>query len=289
MSGNNVYQIVTDRIIAEMEKGVIPWHKPWICSGKHAGAFNRISKRSYSLLNQILLSHTGEYASFKQWKDLGGKVRKGEKAEIVVFWKMLDVTETDKDGKEVKKKIPLLRYLNVFHISQVDGVEPLESPSLEEGTEEESLLEAENVIAGYIGREGIRLENTEESDNAFYSPATDRIVVPRKSQYKNIHEYYSTLFHEMVHSTGHEKRLNRLETGKAAAFGGQSYSKEELVAEIGSAAILNTLNIEVPETFQNSVAYIQSWLKVLKNDCRFIVSAAGKAEKAVDYILVAGS
>ena len=108
-----------------------------------------------------------------------------------------------------------------------------------------------------------------------------------KEQYKAINEYYSTTFHELTHSTGHKNRLNRLQTGAVAAFGGEEYSKEELVAEIGSASLMNMLGIETTKTFRNSAAYIQSWLKVLKNDNKFIVSAASKAEKAVNYILAA--
>ena len=109
--------------------------------------------------------------------------------------------------------------------------------------------------------------------------------MPLKEQYQNINEYYSTTFHELAHSTGHKTRLDRLENGTVAAFGSEIYSKEELVAEIGSATILNTLNIETSQTFKNSAAYIQNWLQVLKNDNKFIVSAASKAEKAVNFIL----
>ena len=119
----NVYDMVTARIIEELEKGIIPWKKPW--HGVQSGAYNRISKKPYSLLNQMLLHNQGEYASFKQWKDLGGHVRKGEKGEIIVFWKILPVEETDENGNKIIKHIPFLKYITVFHISQVDGVEPL--------------------------------------------------------------------------------------------------------------------------------------------------------------------
>lgn len=276
----SVYQMVTDRIIAELEKGNIPWRKPW--TGIRSGAYNRISKKSYSLLNQLMLKHEGEYASYKQWQSIGGKVKKGEKSEIVVFWKMFPIEEKGEDGKPVKKIIPLLRYYNVFHISQVDGVKPLEKPDI---TEIESIDSADQVIIDYIIREGIMFQNTKPSDQAFYSPTRDAVVVPMKEQYEHINEYYSTTFHELVHSTGHETRLNRMTKGKNAAFGSEIYSKEELVAEIGSACMLNTIGIETPKTFKNSAAYIQSWLHALRDDARLIVSAAGKAEKAVKFIL----
>lgn len=274
----NVYQLVTDRIIEELQKGNIPWEKPW--TGVRSGAFNRISKKPYSLLNQMLLKHEGEYATFKQWSELGGKIRKGEKSEIVVFWKIFEKEEINDKGEKEKVAIPLLRYINVFHISQVEGVEPLKQPF----NEVTPIEEADKIIIDYVTREHITFEE-KASDKAFYSPSRDCVVVPMKEQYKHINEYYSTTFHELTHSTGHPSRLDRLKTGAVAAFGSETYSKEELVAEIGSATILNTLGIETAKTFRNSAAYIQNWLHVLQNDNKFIVSAASKAEKAVAYIL----
>lgn len=283
MAKINVYDMVTTRIIAELEDGVIPWEKPW--TGVRSGAYNRVSKRPYSLLNQMLLKHTGEYATYKQWQDLGGQVKKGEKSEIVVFWKIFETEETNKDtGEKETKKIPLLRYYNVFHISQVEGVEPLKPEQLND--EVEPIEEADKIITDYITREHIEFTEC-RSNEAYYSPSSDRVVVPMKEQYKVINEYYSTTFHELTHSTGHKSRLNRLETGAVAAFGGTEYSKEELVAEIGSASLMNLLGIETVKTFRNSAAYIQSWLQVLRNDNKFIVSASSKAEKAVNYILAA--
>lgn len=283
MAKTNVYEMVTERIIAELEKGVIPWEKPW--TGVRSGAYNRVSKRPYSLLNQMLLKHTGEYATYKQWQDLGGQVKKGEKSEIVVFWKIFEAEETNKDtGEKETKKIPLLRYYNVFHISQVEGVEPLAPEQLND--EVEPIEEADKIITDYITREHIDFTEC-RSNEAYYSPSSDRVVVPMKEQYTVINEYYSTTFHELTHSTGHKSRLNRLETGAVAAFGSETYSKEELVAEIGSASLMNLLGIETVKTFRNSAAYIQSWLQVLRNDNKFIVSASSRAEKAVNYILAA--
>lgn len=278
MAAANVYQMVTDRIIEEMQKGIIPWEKPW--TGVRAGAFNRVSKRPYSLLNQMLLKHTGEYATFKQWSELGGKIKKGAKSEIIVFWKITEIEEENEDNEKLKKNIAILRYYNVFHISQVEGVKPLESPFLEV----EPIEEADRIINDYVAREHINFTEC-ASNKAYYSPSMDCVVVPMKEQYKLINEYYSTTFHELTHSTGHKTRLDRLESGAVAAFGSETYSKEELVAEIGSASIMNLLGIETTKTFRNSAAYIQSWIKVLKNDNKFIVSAASKAEKAVNFIL----
>ena len=274
----NIYEEITNRIIGQLENGVIPWHKPW--SGIASGAYNRISKKPYSLLNQMLLKHDGEYATYKQWSDIGGKVRKGEKSEIVVFWKILQVEEV-KNGKVEKKSIPLLKYINVFHVSQVDGVEPKTTKLIEH----EPIKEAEKIKSDYALREHIDIKEV-VTNEAFYSPMMDYIQVPCKEQYKDIMEFYSTLFHEMIHSTGHRDRLGRLDCSiKFASFGSEDYSKEELIAEIGSAFLMNHIGIETSKTFKNSTAYIQSWLKVLKNDNRFIVSASSKAEKAMKYIL----
>ncbi len=274
----DIYQTITDRIIEQLKSGHIPWSKPW--RGVRSGAFNRISKQPYSLLNQMLLKHDGEYASFKQWKELGGHIRKGEKSEIVVYWNIIDKEVTNKDGEKEVKHIPILKYYNVFHISQVEGVEPLEKPL----TDLKPIDNAEKVITDYVSRESINYKET-ISNKAYYSPVMDAVVVPSKKQYTNINDFYATAFHELTHSTGHKTRLARISTKEIAAFGSHEYSKEELVAEIGSASLLNLLGLETSKTFKNTTAYIQSWLQVLKNDNRFIVSAASKAEKAVNYIL----
>lgn len=277
----NVYELVTNRIIEQLENNIVPWEKPW--SGTLDGAFNRVSKKPYSILNQILLKYGGEYASFKQWKDLGGHIRKGEKSEIVVFWKMYPIKEKQDDGTEIIKTIPLLKYINVFHISQVDGVEPLKQKVTHDI---EPIDKAEKILNDYWNRENITIEHV-KGDKAFYSPIFDKIQLPLFEQFKQSEEYYSTAFHESVHSTMKTSRCNRQEDrkGKVVSFGSEEYSKEELVAEVGSAQLMNLVGIETTKSFRNSTAYIQSWLKVLRNDNKFIVSASSKAEKAVNYIL----
>lgn len=281
MAKANVYDMITDRIIAELEKGQIPWEKPW--TGVRSGAYNRITKRPYSLLNQMLLQHSGEYATFKQWQDLGGHIRKGEKSEIVCFWKIFESEETNPEtGEKEIKKIPLLRYYNVFHISQVDGVEPLAPEQL--NNEVEPIEAGDKIITDYIDREHLNFIEC-KSNKAYYSPSSDTVVVPLKEQCQLINEWYSIAFHEISHSSGHKSRLNRIQTGAISAFGSQDYSKEELVAELSSATLMSVAGLETPKTFRNSTAYIQNWLQVLRNDNKFIVSASSKAEKAVNYIL----
>lgn len=277
----NVYELVTNRIIEQLENNIIPWEKPW--SGTIDGAFNRVSKKPYSILNQMLLKYNGEYATFKQWQELGGHIRKAEKSEIIVFWKMYPIKEKQDDGTEIIKTIPLLKYINVFHISQVDGVEPLKQKVTHDI---EPIDKAEKILNDYWNRENITIEHV-KGDKAFYSPMFDKIQLPLFEQFKQSEEYYSTAFHESIHSTMKTSRCNRQEDrkGKVVSFGSEEYSKEELVAEVGSAQLMNIVGIETTKSFRNSTAYIQSWLKVLRNDNKFIVSASSKAEKAVNYIL----
>ncbi len=275
----DVYSMVTERIINQLEKGEIPWKKPWAkCLD---GTFNRVTRRPYSLLNKLLLLHGGEYATFKQWEQVGGRVKKGEKAEIVVFWKMQDLAEKNENGDIEMKQIPLLRYYNVFHISQVDNVLPL-IKTKNFGTK--PIEKAEKILHEYIDREHIAL-SVRESDKAFYSPMTDSITIPQITQFEHAEEFYSTAFHECGHSTLKASRCDREAENKMALFGSEDYSKEELIAEITSAAIMHHIGMETPATFNNSTAYIQSWLNALKNDKKLIVSASGKAEKAARYIL----
>ena len=273
---NNVYQYVTDRIISELEKGKIPWRKPW----KGQKAINYLTRKEYRGINTLLLPYPGEYLTFRQVKEKGGSVKKGEKSSMIVYYNWYE--KEDQDGN--KQSYPILRYYNVFHISQTEGIET----KLEEfkpENENDIITEAENTITDYITRENIKLEKVLGSDRAYYSPAEDKVVLPEIGQFSSTHDYYSTVFHELVHSTGHESRLNRIKNTGIRSFGSESYSKEELIAEIGSSMICNTLNIDIPETFKNSVAYIQSWLTVLKNDVRLVVIASGQAQKASNRIL----
>ena len=228
----------------------------------------------------MLLQHSGEYATFKQWSELGGHIRKGEKSEIVVFWKLQPYEDENADGEKIIKQIPLLRYYNVFHVSQVDGIEPKELDL----NEFEPIEEAERIKTEYMTREHLKILE-KLTDKAFYTPAFDYIQVPCKEQYQNVEEFYSTLFHEMVHSTGHKSRLDREDVKDCMYFGSENYSKEELTAELGSAFLVNLLGIETKKSFRNSSAYIQGWLGRLRGDKKFIVSASSKAEKAVKYIM----
>ena len=272
----DIYAAVTDRIIAQMEQGQIPWSKPWVNNGK---AISHATGKPYSLLNQMLLGRPGEYVTFKQCQEAGGHIKKGEKSSLIVFWKWIE-QEDEETGE--KKEVPFLRYYNVFHIDQCEGITAkyAQENSFPDGAS--TVDHAQEIIYDYLGRTGVKLLH-QQGDRAFYRPSTDEIVLPIRKQFVSTAEYYSTVFHELTHSTGHPSRLNRLD--KVVAFGSDVYSKEELVAEIGAAALVNHVGLETSTSFRNNAAYIQNWLSVLRGDKRFIVSAAGKAEKAVRFIL----
>lgn len=270
----DIYQTITDRMIAEMEQGIIPWKKPWMAAGV---AISHTTGKAYSLLNQMLLGRAGEYLTFKQVQAEGGYVRKGEKAHMIVFWTWLD-KEDEETGETMQ--VPFLKYYNVFHIDQCEGISAKHARELTETANADET--AEKIITEYVEREGVTIEN-QEGNAAFYQPALDRIVLPLMKQFAETAEYYGTAFHELTHSTGHMKRLARIDS--PANFGSENYSKEELIAELGSAALVHHCGLETISSFRNSAAYLQNWLQVLRNDKHFIVSAAGKAEKAVNFIL----
>lgn len=272
----DVYAIVRDRLIAQLEQGVIPWRRPWATTGT---PINAVSKRPYRGINLFLLPRDyadNRWVSFKQAGDLGGKVRKGEKSSLVVFWKPIEVDD-DKTGR--KKTIPLLRYYNVFNVEQCEG---LKLPAIEQGEPFDPIEEAERIVAEMPNAPTIR----HSGDHAFYQPATDSITLPKRKSFKNASEYYSTLFHELTHSTGHKSRTDRHAEVSSFRFGCEDYSKEELVAEFGAAFLCATSNISNEGTERNSVAYLQSWIKALRNADRMtVVSAASKAQRAAEYVL----
>lgn len=289
---NNLYEEVTNQIISMLEQGQIPWHKPW--TGTSAGAISHGTGKPYSLINQILLMEPGEYATWNQIQNEGGKVKKGSKAKHVYFWKLYRKDAKDEDGNPIlnddgtpkKVSIPVLKSFNVFHVlNDCEGIKPKWIDKLPTAPAQ-PIEAAEAALADYIKREGIRLIADKISGRAYYSPAMDMINIPSIVQYTDTAEYYSTAFHEATHSTGHPSRLHRFEVfGANAAFGSEEYSKEELTAEIGAACVLHQMGIESPASLKNSAAYVQGWLKALKDDKQLIIGAAARAEKAVQLIL----
>ena len=282
MTKTKEIEIIEKDYLKELEKGNIPWQRPWSTAGRYA--MSHSTKKPYSLLNQMLL-RPGEYLTFEECKREGGKVKKGEKGNFVVSWAKIKKVETDEEGNERTTIIPRLKYYYVFEVSQCEGIERncTEEPKTYGNTPVES---ADNIITAYINRETVTFTAT-DSNRAYYSPSEDAVVVPDLKYFEAVEEYYSTSFHELTHSTMHPDRCNRAEErkGKKVAFGSEEYSKEELVAEIGAATLVNMIGLESDKSFKNSVSYIQSWIGKLKNDKNLIVSASSRAEKAVNYIL----
>lgn len=265
---NKVYQMVTDKIISELEKGVVPWRKPW----KTEASINYLSRKPYKGINRLLLSRSGEYLTFKQMASLGGRLKEGYTSEFVVFYKMLEYEE--KNDPQKVKKVPVLRYYKVYHLSDIEGIktkiEPLQPVDPIESAEK-IVEQFKDVPIIYGG------------DRACYSPANDTIKMPERKQFESAEEFYSTLFHEMIHSTGHISRLNRFDTNDHS-FGSEPYTREELIAEVGSGMLCGVAGIE-EITIKNSASYIDSWLSKLKNDMTLIIKASSKAQKACEYIL----
>lgn len=287
---NKVYQMVTDRIIEQMQNGIIPWHKPWHMAGNaEEMAINYVTRRPYSLVNQWLLLEPGEYLTFKQVTALGSKVKKGSKSRFVVFFtKVAYTVKNERTGEDEERSYPLLRYYNVFRLADCEGIQSkIEKPEAGAVVELPLCDEADAAISDYVfSQPTLSFQNDKPSDRAYYSPADDKVVVPMRSQFDEMAEYYSTAFHELTHSTLTESRCNRKQDGAGASFfGSKAYSREELVAEMGAAMLCSNFGIDCEKAFKNSVAYLQSWVRELKNDAKAIVVAAGKAEKAVRYIL----
>ena len=292
MENNTVYKMVTDRVLEMINKGVIPWNKPWSFSGKaeNEQAINYVTRRPYSLVNQWLLMEPGEYLTFKQVVAAKGKIRKGAKSRFVVFFTHVPYEKKDERTDETQLlTYPLLRYYNVFHIKDTEGVESkLQAPAEPDAPVADLPMcdEADSAIDAYVaGQDGLKFINDRESDRAYYSPAEDKVVVPMRKQFKDMAEYYSTAFHELTHSTLIESRCNRRKAWAVAFFGSHEYSREELVAEMGAAMLCSNFKVDTEKAFRNSVGYLQGWAAKLKGDPRAIVVAAGKAEKAVRYIL----
>lgn len=272
---NDVYQIVTDRIIRLLESGDVPWHRPW--KGGDQWPQNFVSRKVYRGINLFLLNAANYpspfWLTFKQVQALGGQVKKGERSFPVVFWKVL---KEEVDGET--KRIPFLRYHSVFNIAQCEGIHVPVIPTVE--TMFEPIVKCEEVVSAMPKLPTINHQDARAS----YSPTLDTVSMPESKLFESSEGYYSTLFHELIHSTGHVSRLNRKGVTDPIRFGSDPYSREELVAEMGAAFICGHCGIE-HKTIDQSAGYIQSWLGKLKEDRRLVVHAAVQAQKACDFIL----
>jgi antirestriction protein ArdC len=270
----NIYEIINERIFVLLEKGEIPWQKPWICGEP----VNFITKRPYRGINPFILISSGfsypYWVSFKQAKGKGGRIKKGEKGFPVVFWKWIEMD--DQNAESGKRNVPFLRYYTVFNLEQTEGIK---IPELQQRNFQ-PIAEAERIIH-HMPRAPV-IEH--KQPQAYYLPSQDLVNMPNSNLFRSDEEYYSTLFHELTHSTGHASRLHRVELSKINMLKSHDYSKEELVAEMGSAFLCGRCGI-TPKVIENQAAYIQGWLKQLQNNRKWLIYAAAKAQKAADYIL----
>lgn len=283
----DVYQKVTDRIVAELEQGVRPWHKPW--NAEHAAGritrplrSNGIPYRGINVLMLWAASVERGYAAplwltYKQAQELGGQVRKGEKGSLVVYANKITRTETDEaTGEEHERDIPFMKGYTVFNAEQVDGLPPhfyaIAEPALDPVARIDR-AEAFFAATGADIRHG--------GNAAYYTAGADRVQMPPFEAFRDAESYYATLAHELTHWTKHPKRLDR-DFGRKR-WGDEGYAMEELVAELGAAFLSADLDL-TPEPRPDHAAYIASWLKVLKEDKRAIFSAAAHAQRAADYL-----
>lgn len=272
----HVNEIITKKILDQLEQGVVPWHKPWACSFPK----NLVSKKEYRGINAVLLSMEGRsspwWLTYKQCSTLGGNVKKGTTGAIVCYFKSLEYL--DENSKDGLKTVPLLRFYKVFNTDDCEGIESKIPPTISRIIT--PIEECEKVVEGYTDRPPVHL-----SDHAAYAPRTDTVFMPDMKTFESSEAYYQVLFHEFVHSTGNPKRANRdgFDRDLLPRFGSPDYSKEELIAEIGSVFLYSRVGLESP--FENSVAYIHGWVKKLKEEPSLVISAASKAQKAFEYVL----
>ncbi|KAB7725864.1 DUF1738 domain-containing protein [Rudanella paleaurantiibacter] len=278
----DVYEFINEQVIKQLEKGVLPWRKPWkvaIVEGmEYSVPHNYATKRPYTGVNAFLLAltpyRTPMFLTFNQVKEKGGMVKQGAASLPIVFWKPIKV-KNDMGGEEDKL---VLRYYRVFNIE--DTTLPVEIREPKQQPEPVVIEACQRVVEQMPNRP--RLVHNDPS-RCYYAPSLDVVNMAPAQNFKKAEDYYSVLFHELVHATGHSSRLNRAELCEMAPFGSQTYSKEELTAEMGAAYLCGVTGISAL-TLDNSAAYINGWLSKLRSDKRFFFEAAQKAQKAAHFI-----
>jgi antirestriction protein ArdC len=283
----DIYSKITNQIVAELEKGVRPWLKPW--NAEHAeGRITRPLRANgipYRGINVVMLWSAAmekgyaapQWMTFKQALELNAHVRKGEQGSQVVYASKITRTETnDGTGEESERDIPFMKGYTVFNVEQIDGLPEHFYPTPAPRSEE--LLRIEQAEAFFAATKAVvRHSGTQ----AYYSISSDHVQMPPFEIFRDAESYYATLAHETTHWTRHEKRLNR-EFGRKR-FGDEGYAMEELVAELGSAFLCADLEL-TPELRDDHASYLASWITVLKNDPRAIFTAASHAQRAADFL-----
>lgn len=282
----DLYARVTDAILADLDRGVRPWTRPW--SAEHlAGRISRPLRHNlapYSGINVILLwseacarGFTAPiWMTFRQALELGGHVRKGEHGSTVVYADKLVRTEAGDDGQDVERQIPFLKAYTVFNVDQVEGL-----PERFYATAAAQLAPAQRIDRAEAFFAALQADIRHGGNQAYYMIGEDRVQVPPFESFVDPEAYYATLAHECVHWTRHPSRLDR-DFGRKR-WGDAGYAREELVAELGAAFLCADLGLELTPR-EDHAAYLASWLKVLQDDRRFIFSAAAHAQRAADFL-----
>jgi len=272
---SNVYQIVTERILGCMDRGVVPWRKGWHARSPR----NMVSGREYRGVNVLLLQaapyQSEWWLTFKQARDLGGTVRRGEHGCPVVYFKSHD--DENAAEREQDRRRFVARYFTVFSVEQCEGI--CAPPSVAPAPFD-PIAACEQIVSGYRNPPTIY----HGGNVACYVPSRDAIHIPSHAAFAAPTEYYSTLFHEIVHSSGAAHRLARKGVVDGARFASHTYSAEELVAEIGAAFLCAEGGI-APATLENSAAYVDHWSRALRSNPRWLVEASGQAAKSADFVL----
>jgi antirestriction protein ArdC len=279
-----IYETITNHIIAALDAGRIPWRKEWKSSTGKLTALptNYSTKTPYRGVNILTLLCSGYesnyWITYKQAQSMGLQVRRGEKSSPIVKWHF-DKKADKKTGEE--KSFAWGKVYHVFNLEQVDGV-PVDLPFEDTSEPFQPIAVAESIAAKYLA---VGPTLSHGGSRAYYQPLSDSVRMPEPSAFDTPEAYYSTLFHELAHSTGHKTRLNRSELVTLAAFGDESYSKEELTAEFTTAFLCAESGCSNESVLTNQTAYIQGWLRSLKNDKTLAIQAAQRAQKAADYVL----
>jgi len=270
------YQVITDRILTLLQQGTVPWQQPW--DSALGLPRNLFSQHAYRGINVWLLTAMGLpspfWATFHQVKAAGGTIRKGAHGVPVVFWKVY--THEDTETGETEKRF-VLRQFTVFNAVQLDGV------AIPEITVLAHRFTPIERCAHLVNAMPQRPAILHGHPRAWYTPATDTLHMPLPACFHRPEAYYATLYHELVHASGHRARLNRKTLTDLCRFGDPTYAKEELVAEMGAAYLSGLCGI-APVTLDTSAAYLQSWMAVLRHDPTMLVQAAAQAQRAADYI-----
>jgi antirestriction protein ArdC len=263
------YEILVEQVLEKLREWVIPWKQSWIVDPPK----NFVSDTAYRGFNRLVLSLSGfpdpRFLTMKQVRKLWGKIRKWSKGVKIFFF-------TEREDEDGEKLYPVMRYYVVFNITQTSGISYV---PYSKDISRTLQCKAQEIVTNYHDKPVIYT-----GPQASYNLLKDTITMPSLYKFKKYEDFFATLFHEFIHSTGNVKRLWRLWMQQVEHYGSESYSREELVAELGSMFLCHEAGI-TPQTFENSVAYIQWWLSYLENNPKELITASSFAQKASDYIL----